>query len=135
MARPQQFEDFDWRTISRPRRLTIGDLMFVVALAALGVCTITRIVDSTLTGDEQIVFVIAVTIPIALQATQWRIANLAARRARARSKTASLLDALAVLVAFLTFVCLFIIAVAFPQGAALVVVTMLVLVVYRATWD
>ena len=133
MGREDWLDQFQWLLISRPRRLTIGDLMIGVALAALGCFTLTVTLHSQLSGGERAAFGILALVLFAMQAAQWRLASIPTHRMRSGMNT--LLGIVSCLVALSTFVCLFILAAAFPEGAALVVVAMLVLVVYLTTWD
>jgi hypothetical protein len=133
MRHEHGLEEFPWLRISRPRRLTIGDLMVGVALAALGACGLSMTLRSQWSGGEQSAFGILVLIVLGLQVVQWGLASIPIRRVRAGMNT--FLGIVSYFVAMVTYVCLFILAAAFPEGAVLVVVTMLVLVIYRTTWD
>jgi hypothetical protein len=133
MGREHLFDEFDWLSISRPRRLTIGDLMVGVALAAFGLFTLTTTIRSALNGGERVAFGILAMVLIGLEAAQWGIASIPCRRARPGLST--LLGILSFLVALATYIGLFVLAAAFPEGAAVVVIMMLVLVIYRTTWD
>jgi hypothetical protein len=130
MGRDQLLEEFPRPSISRPRRLTIGDLMVGVALAALGAFTMTVTLRSPLSDGERAAFGILEPILVLLQAAQWGLASIPSRRVRPGRNT--LLGILSCLVALSTFVGLFILAAAFPEGAALVVIMMLGLVAYLA---
>jgi hypothetical protein len=133
MGRDHLLEEFDWLSISRPRRLTIGDLMVGVVLAALGSSTLTVILQSPLSDDQRTAFGVLALIVFGLQAAQRGLASIPIRRLR--SGTSTLLGIACYSLAMLTYIGLFILAAAFPEGAALVVVTMLVLFVYLTTWD
>src|SRR5262249_14409419 len=108
-------------------------LMVGVVLAALGSFTMRLTFSSQILSGERAAVGILTLVLFGLQAMQWGLASIPSRRVRPDMDI--LLGILSYLVAMSTFVGLFILAAAFPQGAALIVVTMLVLVVYRTSWD
>ena len=133
MGRDQLFEDFPWFVLSPPRRLTVGDLMAGVVLAALGSALWAVALHSQWRDDQRAAFGILTLIVLGLQGAQWGLAGIKSRRPRPALDT--LLGFLSYVLAMVTYVCLFILAVGFPEAAGLVVITMLVLVIYRTTWD
>jgi hypothetical protein len=138
MGREARFQEFDWVSICRPRRLTIGDLMIGVVLAALGSALLAVTLQSSLSDDQRTGFGVFALFVLALTAAQRGLASIPGRRLRSgrlRSGLSTLVGIVAYLLAMLTYVGLFIGALLFPEGAALLVVTMLVLFIYLTTWD
>ena len=133
MGRDQWLEDFPWFVLSPPRRVTIGDLMAGVVLAALGSALWAVALHSPWRDDQRAAFGILTLIVLGLQGAQWGLAGIKTRRPRPALET--LLGFLSYFLAMVTYVCLFVLAAGFPEGAGLVVITMLVLVIYRTTWD
>jgi hypothetical protein len=133
MGHDPRLEPFPWHPVSRARRLTIGDLMVGVALAALGCGMVAVALRSSSSGGELAAFGVLTLFVFGLYAGQWALASIPARRLRPGIDT--LRGVICYALAMATYVGLFILALAFPQGAALVVVTMLVLLVYQTTWD
>jgi hypothetical protein len=133
MGREQPFDEFRWLSISRPRRMMIGDLMVGVAVAALGCLTLTVTLRSQLSSGDRAAFGILVLVLFGLQAAQWKLGSIPAGGLESAMNT--LLGIASYLVGMTMFVCLFILACVFPEGAAFVVVMLLILVVYLTTWD
>jgi hypothetical protein len=133
MGRDQLLDDFPWFVISRPRRLTLGDLMAGVVLAALGSALWAVSLQSQWSDDQRAAFGVVTLIILGLQAVQWALAGIKTRRPRPALDT--LLGFISYFLAMVIYLCLFVLAIGFPEGAGLVVLTMLVIVIYRATWD
>jgi hypothetical protein len=130
MGREARFLEFDWLSICRPRRLTIGDLMFGMVLAALASALMAVILRSSLSDYQLNVFVGFAMIVLALRAAQRGLASIPRRGLRSGLNTL-----MTCLLAMSTYVGLFIGVVFFPEGTALLVATMLVLFIYLTTWD
>jgi hypothetical protein len=133
MAHEQPVDEFRWLSIARRRRMTIGDLMVGVVVTALACLTVTVTLRSSLNHGERAAFGFLVLILFALQAAQWKLSGI--RTGADDSWSNTLLGTLSYLVGMTTFVGVFILACVFAEGAAYVVVTMLVLIVYLTTWD
>ncbi len=56
MGREQPLEEFRWLSISRPRRMMIGDLMVGVAVAAFACLTLTVTLRSELSNSDRSAF-------------------------------------------------------------------------------
>jgi hypothetical protein len=133
MGRDQLLEDFPWFTISRTRRLTIVDLMIGVVVAALGSSVLAVMLRSSWSDEHRAVFAVLALIVFGSLAAQ---RGLAAIPIRGLESTRSVvLGIVSYGLAMATYFCLFVMAAAFPEGAALVVITLLVLAVYLTTWD
>ena len=133
MGRDQLLDEFDWHSISRPRRLTIGDLMAGVVLAALGSALWAVSVHSEWRDDQRAAFGIVTLICLGVPMAQWGLASIKIRRGHPGWD--ALLGFLAYFLAMVAYVCLFVLAIGFPEGGGLVALTMLVLAIYRTTWD
>ena len=133
MSREQPLDDFRWFSISRPRRMTIGDLMVGVVVSALACLTVTATLRSSLSDGDRAAFGVLVFVLVGLQTAQWKLGSIPA--GGLESGMNILLGILSYLVGMMTFVCLFVLACVFAEGAAFVVITMLILIVYLTTWD
>ena len=69
----------------------------------------------------------------AMQAAQWRLGSIPLRDPHSTSSV--FLGVASYVLAMLMFVCLLALAALFPDGAALVVITMVVTAIYFSTWD
>jgi hypothetical protein len=118
-----------WLSRPRRRRLRIGDLMVVVAMTALG---LTAVCLPELTGGERFLLGALALAFLGLQWAQWGLASIPV--ANSRPRMTILLGVLSSLMALSMFIFLIILGLAFPQGAALLSVMMLILVVYLTTW-
>jgi peptidoglycan/LPS O-acetylase OafA/YrhL len=133
MGRDQLLEDFPWFVLSPPRRLTIGDLMAGVVLAALGCALWAVALHSQWSDDKRTAFGIVTLISLGVPLAQWGLAGIKSRRPRSGLDTS--LGFLSYFLAMVAYICLFVLAIGFPEGGGLVALTMLVLVIYRTTWD
>ena len=104
--------------------------MVAVALAALGFTAVTL---PDLSGGEQLFLGLVALAVLGLQWVQWGIASVPAHRLWSGANT--LLGILSSLIALFMFVGLILLGLVLPQGAALISVMMLLLVVYLTTWD
>jgi peptidoglycan/LPS O-acetylase OafA/YrhL len=115
---------------ARPRRLNLGDLMCVVAIAALG-CGAMVMAWRDDPGDGRFTtFALATTLLLGAQAMQWRLGG---RRPRLRGDL--WLGIASYLLAMAAFLLLVATAALFPAGAALVVLAMIVAALHLSTWD
>src|SRR5437016_275087 len=105
MGRDQLLDEFDWLSISRPRRLTIGDLMVGVALAALGSCVLAVMLRSQWNDGQRAAFGILTLIVLGFQVAQWGLASIPVRRPRSGMNT--LLGIVSSCLAMVTYVGLF----------------------------
>ena len=133
MAHEQPVDEFRWLASPRRRRMSIGDLMVGVAVAALACLTVNVTLRSSLDNGGRVAFGLLVLVLFALQAAQWKLSSIPA--GAHDSWRNMVLGTLSYLVGMTTFVGVFILACVFAEGAAYVVVTMLVLIVYLTTWD
>ena len=133
MAHEQPVDEFRWLTISRRRRMSIGDLMVGVAVTALACLTVTVTLRSSLPHGDRVAFGFLVLILFVLQTAQWKLSSIPS--GASESWRNMLLGILSYMVGMTTFVGVFILACVFAEGAAYVVVTMLVLIIYLTTWD
>ena len=127
-------EDFSggtpWLARSRRRRFRIGDLMVAVAMTAIGLSAICL---PDLTGGERLLLGVLAVVFLGLLWTQWRLAGIPGGRAQAG--VSIFVAVVSSLMALSMFVCLFVLGLVFPQGAALLSVMMLLQVVYLTTWE
>ncbi len=133
MGHERPVDDYRWLWTARPRRLNLGDLMFGVALAALGCLILTLVFRSEL-GDGPRGLRPRRPAPLrdagrAVEARRHPLARpaldgqrppgrrlLCPRDAHVRLPPRAL-------------------AALFPDGAALVVITLVVAAIYLSTWD
>jgi hypothetical protein len=114
---------------ARRRRLRIGDLMVAVVLTALAISTVTVV---ELVGHKWLMGTFTFVF-LGLLVAQRGIASISCRRFRPAIDT--LLGVLSCVLALSMFVSLVVLGLIIPQGAALISVAMLLLVVYMTTWD
>jgi hypothetical protein len=119
--------------LSRPRRFSIADLMAAVGLAALGMTLATMVVRSEFAPGERSVLGVVAATALASLACQWPLSSL--RASDRHSWPSALLGITAVLLAIVTVICVGILAVALAEGAALLFLMLLTMVVYLTTWD
>jgi hypothetical protein len=133
MEHQRPVDDYRWLWAVRPRRLGLGDLMFVVALAALGCFAMVLVLRSELGGGRRAAFGLVALLLFAMQAAQWRLGGLPAIDPRSRREL--LLGIASYLLAMAMFVLLLALAALFPDGAALVVLALVVVALYLSTWE
>jgi hypothetical protein len=130
MRRDHLLDGPDWLLPRRRRRLRIGDLMVAIALACLGLGAVTR---PDLSGGDRLLLGLVALAVLVLQLVQWGLASV--RVHRLWSGADILLGILSSLLALFVFVGLILLGLVLPQGAALISVMMLIMVVYLTTWD
>jgi len=130
MGRERLSEQSSWLLLPRRRRLTIGDLMVTVALAAMAL-SMGSLLDPT--GGRRLPFGLSTLVFLGLQTAQWRIAGISS--GQRRSVSTALTCILSFLMALSMLVYLIVLGLLFPEGLPLVVGTMLVLAFYLTTWD
>jgi hypothetical protein len=118
-----------WVSSARRRRFRIGDLMVAVALTALAISTVTVV---ELAGDKWLMGTFTFGF-LGLLVAQRGIAGISCRQFRPAIDT--FLAVLSCVMALSMFVALVVLGLIIPQGAALISVAMLLLVVYMTTWD
>jgi peptidoglycan/LPS O-acetylase OafA/YrhL len=126
-------DDYRWLWTARPRRLNLGDLMFGVVLAALGSFALTLVLRSELSDQGRAGFGALTLLLFAMQAAQWRLGGVPVRDPRSASSVA--LGVASYLIAMIMFVDLLGLAALFPDGAALVVIVLIVMAIYLSTWE
>lgn len=127
-------DDFGWLRMARPRRLNLGDLLFGVALVAMGCCATAMLLRSELDDGRRAGFGVAATLLFALQAAQWRLGGSRATT-DPRSRRELWLGIASYLIAMAMFVLLLAIAALCPDGAALVVLALILAALYFSTWE
>jgi hypothetical protein len=130
MGREDFFEGIHWLARSRRRRFRIGDLMVAVAMTAIGLSAISL---PDLAGGERLFLGVLAVVFMGLLWAQWGLASIPA--VRTRPGVSILVGVVSSLMALSMFVCLILLGLVFPQGAALLSVMMLVQVVYLTTWE
>src|SRR5215472_14418543 len=80
MGRDQLLDDFPWFVVSRPRRLTVGDLMAGVVLAALGSALWAVSLKAELRDDQRAAFGTVTLICLGVPLAQWGLASVKTRR-------------------------------------------------------
>jgi peptidoglycan/LPS O-acetylase OafA/YrhL len=126
-------DDYRWLWTVRPRRLNLGDLMFGVALAALGCCALALVLRSELSDERRAGFGVLTLLLFAMQAAQWRLGGVPVRDPRSNRSVA--LGIVSYLIAMVMFVVLVGLGALFPDGTALVVIAMIVTAIYLSTWE
>ena len=86
-----------------------------------------------MSNGDRAAFGILVFVLFGLQAVQWKLGSIPGGGLESARNT--LLGIASYLVGMTMFVCLFILACVFAEGAVFVIVTLLILVVYLTTWD
>ena len=124
------FDGKRWGACSQRRRFRIGDLMVTVAMTALGLSAISL---PDLTSSERLFLGVFALAFLGLLWTQWGLASIPL--ARARPGINILVGFLSSLMALSMFICLILMGLVFPQGAALLSLMMLILGVYLTTWE
>jgi hypothetical protein len=133
MGHERPFDDYRWLWTVRPRRLGPGDLMFGVAIAALGCCAMAMVVRSELGVGPRAAFSLVALLLFAMQAAQWRLGGLPAGDSRSGRELALGIASYALAMAM--FVLLLAMAALFPDGAAVVVLALVVMALYLSTWE
>ena len=133
MEHERPVDDYRWLWTVRPRRLGLGDLMFGMALAALGCFAMVLVFRSELGDGRRAAFGLVTLLLFAMQAAQWRLGGLPAYDSRSRREL--LLGVASYLLAMVMFVLLLALAALFPDGAALVVLALIVVALYLSTWE
>ena len=126
-------DDYRWLWTARPRRLNLGDLMFGVALAALGSAAMALVLRSGLGDGLRAAFGLVTVLLFAMQAAQWRLGGIPIQDPR--SGRYLLLGIASYLLAMAMFVALLALAAIFPDGAALVVLALVLVAIYLSTWE
>jgi len=130
MGHEDLLEDTHWVLRTRHRRLRIGDLMIAVAMIALALAVVSL---ADLASGQRLLLATIALASLGLQWAQWGLAGI--RTTQSRSGAGMLLGVLSSLIALAMLVFLVFLGLVFPQGAALLSVMMLLLVVYQTTWD
>jgi hypothetical protein len=133
MGHERPVDDYRWLWTARPRRLNLGDLLFGVALAALGCLALTLVLRSELSDGLRAAFGVVTSLLFAMQAAQWRLGSIPV--SDPRSVSSVLLGIASYVLAMVMFGCLLALAAMFPDGAALDVIAFVVVAIYLSTWD
>jgi hypothetical protein len=133
MEHEQQADDYRWLWTARPRRLNLGDLMFGVALAALCCLALTLLLRSELSDAQRAGFGLVTLLLFTMQGAQWRLGSVPITEPN--SKRSVLLGVASYVLAMVMFGCLIALAAWFPDGAALVVIALVVMAFYLSTWE
>jgi hypothetical protein len=115
---------------SRARQVRIGDLLFGVAMTALGLSALTA---DDLAGRERLLLGLFALSFFALVGAQWALAGI--QRARAQPVVDTAVGVLSAVMALSMFTCLVFVGIFFPHVAALLSVMLLLQVVYLITWE
>jgi hypothetical protein len=132
MGHERPVDDYRWLWTARPRRLNLGDLLFGVALAALGCLALTLVLRSELSDGLRAAFGVVTSLLFAMQAAQWRLGSIPV--SDPRSVRSVLLGIASYVLAMVMFGCLLALAAMFPDGAALDVIAFIVVAMYLSTW-
>ncbi len=133
MGHEHPVDDYRWLWTARPRRLNLGDLMFGVAVAALGCCALALVLRSELSDERRAGFGVVALLLFAMQAAQWRLGGIPVRDPRSGGSVA--LGVASYLIAMAMFLGLLAMAALFPDGAAVVVIMLIVTAIYLSTWE
>jgi hypothetical protein len=126
-------DDYRWLWTARPRRLNLGDLMFAVALAALACLALVLVFRSELSDSRRAAFGVVTLVLFAMHAAQWKLGGMPASDLRSRREL--FLGIAAYLLAMAMFLLLLALAALFPDGAAVVVIALVVMAIYLGTWE
>jgi hypothetical protein len=130
MGQHQVLDGPRFRMRSSRRRFRIADLLVGVAMTAIGLSAIGL---PDLTGRERSFLGLFATAFLAMLWAQWAVASMP--RTVARPALDLVVGLLSALMALSMFVCLILVALVFPQAAALLSIMMLLQVVYLTTWE
>jgi hypothetical protein len=130
MGSENLFEGIHWLVRHRRRRFRIGDLMVAIAMTAIGFSAVSL---PGLTGGERLLLGVVAVAFLGLLWAQWGLASIPS--VRARPSVSVLVGVISSLMALSMFVCLVLLGLVYPQGAALLSVMMLLQVVYLTTWE
>ena len=133
MAHERLVDEYRWLWTVRPRRLNLGDLMFGVALAALCCLALTLILRSELDDSRRAGFGLVTLLLFTMQAAQWRLGSVPITDPRSGSSV--VLGVASYVLAMVMFGCLIALSAWFPDGAALVVLALVVTAFYLSTWE
>jgi hypothetical protein len=133
MGHEHPVDDYRWLWTARPRRLNLGDLMFGVAMAALGSFALALVLRAELSDGLRAAFGFVTLLLFAMQAAQWRLGGIPV--SDPRSVRHLLLGIASYVLAMAMFVALLALAALFPDGAALVVLALVVTAIYLSTWE
>ena len=133
MEQEPPVDDYRWLWTARPRRLNLGDLMFGVALAALGCGALALVLRSELSDQRRAGFGALALLLFAMQAAQWRLGGVPLRDPHSGGSAA--LGFASYFIAMTMFAGLLGLAALFPDGAALVVLMLILAAIYLSTWD
>jgi hypothetical protein len=107
--------------------------MVAVGLAALGMTLVTLVERSELGPGERSAFGIVAGLALVSLLCQWPLSSL--RASDRHSWPSALIGIASMFLAMATIACLGILSATLAEGAALLVVMLLTLVVYLTTWD
>jgi hypothetical protein len=133
MGHERPVDESPWLLTARPRRLNLGDLIFGVALAALGCLALTLIVRSELDDGRRTAFGFVTLLLFAMQAAQWRLGSIPVNDPHSRG--AVLLGMASYVLAMGMFGCLVALAALFPDGAGVDIIALIAVAIYLSTWD
>ena len=125
--------DDRWLLTARPRRLNLGDLLFFVVLAALGCFVLVLTARAEMGDGRRVAFGLGALLLFAMQGAQWKLGGL--RASDPRSRRELMLGIASYVLAMAMFLLLLAIAAMFPDGAALVVLALVVVALYLSTWE
>lgn len=133
MGDERPVDDFRWPWAVRPRRLNIGDLLFLVGLAALVAFAMSLVLRSELDDGHRAAFGVLALLLLAMEAAQWGLGGLPADDPRSRREL--WMGVVSYLLAMAMFVVLLALAALFPDGAAIVVLILVIAGLYLSTWE
>jgi hypothetical protein len=114
----------------RPRRVRIADLLFGVAVIAIGLSMLS---EPKLSLGQRLFVGLFALVFLGLLGAQWALAGIT--RTLTRPMISALVGILAAVMALALFTCLFVVGLFFPRIAALLSVVALLQVLYLITWD
>src|SRR4051794_33976706 len=126
-------DDYRWLWTARPRRLNLGDLLFGVGLAAPGCGALALVLRSELSDARRAGFGVLALFLFAMQAAQWRLGGVPLRDPHSGGSVAP--GVASYLIAMAMFAGLLGLAALSPDGAALVVLMLIVMAIYLSTWE
>jgi hypothetical protein len=114
------------------RRWTIGDLMIGVVMLALAMAVVKLVAGSSLSQEDQAWFISAAVLALLFISVQWTLSSRSYDHLPFWSRfIVSLFVLGSVLAAFVSVMTM---SVLFPEGSAVVLGAMVVLIIYLSTW-
>jgi hypothetical protein len=130
MDREDFFDGNRSRPRCRSRQIRIGDLVFGVAMIAIGLSSLGA---PEFTDRQRLFLGLFAVAFLTLLGAQWALASFA--HTQARPIIGTLVGVVSAAMALSMFICLFVVGLFFPHAAASLSIMALLQVVYLITWE